>query len=80
LKNIRIKDGETLVIGGMIKETEQKTVNKMPLLGDLPGVGMFFRNTGNEKSKQELVIMITPKIIKDSEDVVNTNNNSGATL
>lgn len=70
LKNIRIKDGETLVIGGMIRESETKTIAKVPVLGDLPGVGMFFRNSTSAKEKQELVIMITPKIIKDSEDVV----------
>ena len=70
LKNVRIKDGETLVIGGMIREDEQKTVSKIPVLGDLPGVGFMFRNTSSTKSKQELVIMITPKIIKDSEDMV----------
>lgn len=77
LKNVRIKDGETLIIGGMIREDEQKTVSKIPVLGDLPGVGFFFRNTGSTKTKQELVIMITPKIIKDSEDLV---NNSDVTL
>lgn len=77
LKNIRIKDGETLTIGGMIQENEQKNVSKIPVLGDLPGVGMFFRNTSTTKSKQELIIMITPKIIKDSEDIVKT---TGATL
>lgn len=70
LKNVRIRDGETLVIGGMIREDEQKNVDKIPVLGDLPGVGIFFRNTSNTKSKQEMVIMITPKIIKDSEDMV----------
>jgi len=77
LKSIRIKDGETLVIGGMITENETKTVAKIPVLGDLPGVGMFFRNTNSTKEKEEMVIMITPKIIKESEDLV---NNSGATL
>lgn len=70
LKNIRIKDGETMVIGGMIRESEIKNVAKMPLLGDLPGIGLFFRNTNTSKEKQELVIMLTPKIIKDSEDMV----------
>lgn len=74
LKGIRIKDGETLVIGGMIREDEHKTTAKIPVLGDLPGVGMFFRNTDTTKEKQELVIMITPKIIKDSEDVISTPN------
>lgn len=77
LKNIRIKDGETLVIGGMIREQESKTISKFPFLGDLPGVGMFFRNTSSTKEKSELVIMLTPKIIKDSEDLV---NNTGTTL
>lgn len=74
LKNVRIKDGETLVIGGMIKEDEQKNVEKIPVLGDLPGVGFFFRNTNTTKKKEELVIMITPRIIKDSEDIVNGGN------
>lgn len=74
LKNIRIKDGETLIIGGMIREVETKNVDKFPLLGDLPGIGMFFRNSSTSKRKEELVIMITPKIVKDSEDIVNNSN------
>ncbi len=69
LNNIRIKDGETLIIGGMMREDEQKTINKIPVLGDVPVIGMFFRSTSTEKSKQELIIMITPKIIQDSEDI-----------
>lgn len=77
LKNIRIKDGETLTIGGLLQEDEQKSVAKFPVLGDLPGIGMFFRNTSTTKTRNELVIMITPKIIKDSEDIV---NNKGTTL
>lgn len=74
LKNIRIKDGETLVIGGMIREDEQKSVSKFPVLGEIPGIGFFFRNTDTTKERQELVIMITPRIIKDSEDVVGNTN------
>ena len=67
LKNVRIKDGETLVLGGMIQETEQKTVTKIPFLGDLPLIGPVFRSTSTQKAKSELVIMITPKIINDGE-------------
>lgn len=67
LKNVRIKDGETLVIGGMIQENEQKTVTKIPFLGDLPFIGAAFRSTSTTKAKSELVIMITPKIINDGE-------------
>ncbi len=70
LKGIRIKDGETLVIGGMIQETETKSVKKIPFLGDLPVVGMFFRSTGTTKRKDEMVMMITPQIIIDTEDAV----------
>ena len=67
LKNVRIKDGETLILGGLIQESEQKTVNKIPLLGDLPVIGTVFRSTSTSKSKSELVIMITPKILNDGE-------------
>ena len=70
LKNVRIKDGETLVIGGMINEEEQKGISKVPVLGDLPIVGTVFRSTTSEKKKNEMVIMITPKIVTDTEDAV----------
>ncbi len=69
LNNVRIKDGETLVIAGLIKESEEQTVTKIPVLGDLPFVGVFFRSTKNEKSKEELVIMVTPHIIYSAEDI-----------
>ena len=70
LKNVRIKDGETLAIGGLIQENEQKTVKKIPVLGDLPVIGSAFRSSSTTKSKTELVIMITPKIINDGEGSV----------
>ena len=70
LKGIRIKDGETMVVGGMIQETETKNVSKIPFLGDLPVVGMFFRSTTTGRKKEEMVMMITPQIIVDTEDAV----------
>ncbi len=70
LKGIRIKDGETLVIGGMIQENESKSVTKIPFLGDIPVLGMFFRSTTTKKQKEELVIMLTPQIVVDTEDAV----------
>lgn len=45
----------------MIQEKESKTINKIPVLGDLPLVGALFRSTISSKSKSEMVIMITPK-------------------
>lgn len=69
LSNIRIKDGETLVLGGLIQEEERKNVTKLPFLGDLPVIGSVFRSTSTSNTKNELVIMITPHIVKDTEDV-----------
>ena len=66
----RIKNGETLMLGGLIYEKETQNVSKIPILGDIPALGVFFRNTNNEKQKNELVIMITPRIIDDTEDAV----------
>lgn len=70
LKNVRIKDGETLVIAGFITEGEKKSISKVPILGDLPLIGVAFRNTNSSKEKNEMVIMITPKILTDTEDAV----------
>ncbi len=74
LKGVRIKDGETLVIGGMIQEEESKEVTKIPFLGDLPVIGMFFRSTNTTKNRQEMVIMLTPQIVIDTEDAVANDN------
>lgn len=74
ISNVRIKDGETLVLGGLIQETENKKVQKLPFLGDLPYIGSLFRNTTTSNEKAELVIMVTPRIIKDTEDVNQTDN------
>lgn len=70
LKNVRIKDGETLIIGGMLRDSETKQVQKIPVLGDLPYIGAIFRSTSTEKTKEEMIIMITPKIITDNEDAI----------
>ena len=75
LSNIRIKDGETLVLGGMVQEEEKKIVTKVPFLGDLPVIGGAFRSTTTENRKSELVILVTPRIIKDTEDAVATSEN-----
>jgi type IV pilus secretin PilQ/predicted competence protein len=60
----RIKDGETLVLGGLIREEDIQAVQKVPLLGDLPILGTMFRNTSVTKTRNEVVIMLTPQIMK----------------
>ena len=57
---VRVRSGQTAVIGGLIQETDNEEVSKVPLLGDLPLVGAAFRDTTTTKSRNELVIMITP--------------------
>lgn len=69
LTNVRIKDEETLLLGGMITETEQNSTGKVPILGDIPLIGFLFRSQTKSMQKEELLIMITPRIIKDTEDV-----------
>ena len=69
LTNVRIKDEETLLLGGMITESEQNTVSKIPILGDIPVVGALFRNQHKGMKKEELLILMTPRILKDTEDV-----------
>ena len=61
--NVRVKNGETLLIGGMIFETEEEKVNKVPLLGDIPLIKSLFRFSSIQKEQRELLIFITPTII-----------------
>jgi len=64
-----VKDGVTIVIGGLIKEESIKSTKKVPLLGDIPFLGVPFRNESNTITKTEIVIFLTPKIISgDSKD------------
>ena len=66
-ENVRVKDGETLVIAGLIQETENNSHKKTPLLADLPIIGTLFKDQSTSKSRSELIFMITPRIIKDDE-------------
>ena len=69
-KSVRIKDGETLVIGGLIQEKESIAHKKFPILGDLPVIGVLFQNQSTVKSRSELILMITPRVIKDADEIV----------
>jgi type IV pilus assembly protein PilQ len=60
---VLVKNGETLVLGGIYNRSIKKTVNKVPVLGDIPGVGFLFRNSVNTNTKKELLIFVTPKIV-----------------
>lgn len=60
---VMVKDGVTIIIGGLRKDKKEKTVKKIPLLGDIPGLGFLFRSTSDSLTKTDLVILLTPHII-----------------
>ncbi|MCF8355215.1 MAG: hypothetical protein K9H48_12255 [Melioribacteraceae bacterium] len=59
---VRLKDGETIVVGGLIQDIETTTVTKMPFIGDIPYLGELFKNKRKQKTKAELIIYLTPHI------------------
>ncbi|MGB9819820.1 MAG: type II secretion system protein GspD [Pseudothermotoga sp.] len=61
--NVIINNGDTLVIGGLIRETQEQKYSKVPVLGDLPFIGQLFRTKSEDTDKRELVIFITAKVI-----------------
>ena len=64
------EDGGTIVIGGLIDEDVQESVQKVPLLGDIPWIGHLFRSTGTTKRKRNLMVFIRPKIIRDGNTMM----------
>jgi type IV pilus assembly protein PilQ len=64
---LRVRDGQTLILTGVISDFDRAEVSKWPILGDIPLIGSLFRSSGNRREKRELVIMVTPKIINDVE-------------
>jgi type IV pilus assembly protein PilQ len=64
---VRVRDGQTLILTGVVSDLDREVVTKWPIVGDLPLVGQFFRNSGKTRQKRELVIMVTPRIINDVE-------------
>ncbi|MCG2711540.1 MAG: type IV pilus secretin PilQ [Candidatus Omnitrophica bacterium] len=66
---VMIKDGETLVIGGLIKDKTIETKTKIPFLGDIPILGVLFQHKANEIVRNNLLIFITPHIVKENSIV-----------
>ncbi len=64
---VRVKDGETVIIGGLIRNEFSQTITKLPILGDIPLFGKLFTHRNNDKNKErELLVFITPHIVKDT--------------
>jgi pilus assembly protein CpaC len=70
--NVELKDGESLVLAGLLSESQVRTMSKIPLLGDIPILGALFRSTEKDIEEKELVFFITPKLVKPNAPGVKT--------
>ena len=66
--NVIVKDGETIVIGGLFRDVVTTTRNQVPLLGDIPLVGALFRSTDDVTTRQEVIVLLTPHIVNEPAD------------
>lgn len=64
--NVHVMDGETVVLGGIFEQTYNDNINKVPFFGDLPGIGFLFKRNVKQDDKTELLIFVTPKVVKDN--------------
>jgi hypothetical protein len=65
---VTVKDGETVVMGGLIQTREQETESKIPILGDIPLIGFLARTTNVESRRTELMIVLTVNVIRSEDD------------
>ncbi|MDD3906279.1 MAG: TonB family protein [Candidatus Omnitrophica bacterium] len=68
--SVTVKDGTTIIIGGLIKDERTSTVDKIPVLGDIPIIGKAFQKTNDRVQKQELVVFLTPHIVTGEYDLL----------
>jgi type IV pilus assembly protein PilQ len=68
---IRLRDGQTLILSGIIQESDRTSVSKVPILGDIPILGALFRSTTKTNQRQEVVVLLTPQILNDSKGQIN---------
>ncbi len=66
--NVRVKDGQPIVLGGLIQEQENETISKIPFLSELPVLGRLFQWKETKRSQTEMTIFLIPKIVKGDED------------
>ena len=67
--SVVVKDKDTVVIGGLIQDQDTVTDNKVPFLGDIPYLGWLFKSTSKERTKTNLLIVLTPRIIRGAEEL-----------
>ena len=67
--SVLVKDGSTVVIGGLMKENDEETVTKMPILGDIPILGWLFKSKTVSRDKTNLLVFLSPHIVKEADDL-----------
>lgn len=68
---VSVRDGETIILGGIIRSTVSSTVRKVPLLGDIPLLGELFKTTDKSNVKTELLVFLTPRVVRNPEEAKN---------
>jgi type IV pilus assembly protein PilQ len=63
-----MRDGQSLILSGVIIDSDRESVSKVPILGDIPILGALFRTTGSQNNRSEIIIIVTPRIIDDSQN------------
>jgi len=66
--NLRLRDGQTLIVSGIIQDSDRTTITKVPILGDIPILGALFRSTSRENSRREVIVLLTPQILNDDDN------------
>ncbi|CAN5180376.1 type 4a pilus secretin PilQ [soil metagenome] len=69
ITQVVVNDGETVVLGGIYETERRETSSKVPVLGDLPGIGVLFRTTQRDSNKAELLIFVTPRVLRDGANI-----------
>jgi general secretion pathway protein D len=67
--SVSVKDGRTVVIGGLMQEKDEDSITKMPLLGDIPVLGWLFKSKSVSKNKTNLLVFLSPHIVKESDEL-----------
>ena len=66
---LRVRDGETIIIGGLIKRQDDRIKGRMPIIGHIPILGWLFTKASSDLTSTELVVFITPRIIRTPEEM-----------
>ena len=65
---VRLRDGQTLILSGIIRDRDRTSVSKVPILGDIPLLGSLFRRTNKTSDRQEVIVLLTPQVMDDTQN------------